>query len=283
MEILVKQFAKDHGHTETTIKYYIKMKLLPEPIKRGGYGVGVNLFFKDEALVTRLLNRILELKRFGYKLSEIKAVLEKEQSQTNIIPSKMYLQRGGKFYYVLDEDEINESYKFYTSLSDLITPEFVKENHLSKFGTPDELRKYAQEIEQRRLFVPNHIYDDRLIHSRHDDDTLTFLMHLHSQEKLTWEQLENLYKRQRINIEKYFHFPNDKTGWIEYKKQDIMNSFCFILADYFDLIKNLIKPNYWDHRYPSIEEFYQDFIDGKCAFLPAAFGGDIDVFLKKIK
>lgn len=283
MKISVNQFAKDHGYSESTIKYYIKMKLLPKPIKQGGYSAGVSLFFDDNDHVKELLNRISELKEFGYKLLEIQDILKIEQARAETIPSEEYLQRRGRFYRILDKIE-ESKFEYFTSLSDRITPHFVKYHRLSKYGTPDELREYAQEIEQRMLVAPNCLYEDKLVYKSYNDDYLAFLIMLHVQYKLTWEQLEILYKTQRKNIDKYYYFPDDKTtGWLGYEKQNIIDSFCLDMYDYFALMDTPSKPT-WSYRYPSIAEFYRDFTDGNCAFLPIAYGTKAGtMFLKKFK
>jgi len=283
MKISVNQFAKDHGYSESTIKYYIKMKLLPKPIKQGGYSAGVSLFFDDNDHIKKLLDRISELKKFGYKLLEIQDILRKEQTSAETFPSEEYIQRGKRFYCVLDKIE-EPGFEYFTSLRDRITPEFVKYHRLSKYATPNELREYAQEIEQRMLVAPDCLYKDKLLYKRYYDDYLAFLIMLHVQYKLTWEQLEALYKTQRKNLDKYFYFPDDKTtGWLGYEKQCTMNSFCLEMYDYFEVMENPLKPT-WSYRYPSIVEFYRDFTDGNCAFLPIAFGPNAgSIFLKKFK
>jgi DNA-binding transcriptional MerR regulator len=283
MEISVNQFAKEHGYTESTIKYYIKQGLMPKPTKRGGYGIGVNLFFDDADYVAGLLDRILELKKFGYKLSDIKDILEKEKANAETFQAPEYLQRQGRYYRVLDKIEKTRS-EYCTSLSDLITPEFVKTYGLSKYCTPDELKKYAEEIEKRLLIVSLCLYEDKPVYDKYYYEFLDGLIRLHIQRRLTWEQLEALYKKHRKNINKYFYFPNDKsTGWLEYTKLEVMNSFCLILYDYFNSIDRQVK-QMWDYCYPSVEEFYRDFTEGNCVFLPAAFAGDgVDMFLKKLK
>jgi DNA-binding transcriptional MerR regulator len=294
---------KGYRITPYGVKYYIQNKLLPTPIKQsGGYKQGVRLIFPDPAEALTQLQRIFELKGLGYKLAEIKKVIKKEAEERFRGKQKRKLE---KFI------EIND--QFFCKLNDRAEIDKLKvdpeepwtddlEKVLFKYLDPITVVKGdAEKIINHKLHIPLYLYRNKPVYLHNDIYEALAWVSLRREHDIAWDTLEALNNQHIKNFDKHFFLPEAdgvkfSPNWINSIRQKQLNQFGWMVENYIGKIinettetlsmkwENFGEPvtHFWDYEYRDKDSFINDFLDGRCAFVPT-HDAHIRYFLKKIK
>jgi hypothetical protein len=280
----------------------LSLGLLPPPIKQGIYRGGVSLIFLDKEMIISVLARIYELKGLGYAIKEIKKVIIDERQRTIEMERKedlvKYIEIDGR-YYINSKNEPDNIFFLCTNLPDIIlsNEKVIKDLEIDKIATVDHIKRDAAEIASRGLYVPRCAFNRKAVYNIHDLSAPAQWIVLRRKYGLSWDVLEGIYKKQRENLSKYIFWPEpdgikfsrEKIGYL---KQYQLNEFGGHLLEYIEMISGNLNSElqdefsglYWDYKYDDIQNFIDDFLSGRCAFVPYIFSSMDDriYILKKL-
>ncbi len=292
--------------SEDTLKYYLGLGLLPKPDKEGGFREGVRLVFPDREEALSFARRIYELKGLGYKLSEIKEEFRKERRAKIYERRKKSLDNFVEFegYVYLNIPSGSSEGIFASNLGNTVTQEFY--TNFREWGRFDDLVKSMNMIEEKGFCLAEKIYDSKRFY---DDFILNECasgwMLLRYEWGIDWDMMQSLSQKHCENIDHFFFWP-DPDGKvfsdmsIRFMKQQALTEFGWMLNKYFEKVHNgdgALQEDHshdirfvrwsWDYLYENTSDMIEDFLTGKCAFVPR-YGGEIfddtpknDVFLKR--
>lgn len=296
---------KGYEVTDSTVKYYIRQGLLPEPVKTGGYQEGVRLLFDKNKAISRLL-RIFELKSQGFKLSEIKSEFKTELLKDAMIKHKELLNSfveadiDGFYFSPLENKPDDLRYIFAKSLGACISPEIRKEHRLYECGSLYDNESDADMFEEHRLYVTPYVYDNKLVYDLKDMYMPAAWIRLFAEYIHELDTLLDLFNKHKENLAKHSNWPDPDgekftEAWIRYNQQQEFNQFGCILEEYLEYINNITRGGSyltggyseglrlearWDFIYKDPFKFIKDFLSGHCAFVPYPVGIP-GYFLKK--
>jgi DNA-binding transcriptional MerR regulator len=293
---------KGYKITPYGVKYYIREGLLPRPIKRsGGYKEGVRLIFPDAREALTQFERIFELKGWGYKLAEIKKVIRDEAGERSKNKRKKIMEKiieiDGQFYFKLNEEaDIN---KLKHDPDESWTDDLEKK--LFKYYNPkNTVKGDSEKVIKLKLYLPIYLYKDKPLYLQTDIFQAFAWIKLRRSYEIAWDTLKALHRKHVENFDKFFFWPdadgiNFSKKWVNWQRQKELNNFGEILYNYtgrmIDKTIDRLSMDWgnwgepetaWDSGYASNHTFFQDFLEGKCAFVPTAHP-NIRYFLKKFE
>lgn len=291
-ELVEKLGNEGYKITPRTVKHYIDQGLLSRPWKHGGYKEGVRLVFEDEDLVLSELKEVFRLKGLGYKMSQINKAFSDRRRAKALEEKKIYLKRyiksKGKYYFKLEESRIKartwnnrREYPRYikaSNLAELINDDIYKEYELSECGNLETIKKDANKVEKLGLWIPQYFYKNKPIYDNSDWFNPLRWIKLRREYDFDWSLLKQLFVKCVENEAKYFFWPEpDAVGFrIDFSRQSLLNgsgSRIFeTVLDFTDSFSN--RP------YENVNDFINDFLSGKCAYVPTFFEDD-PIILKK--
>lgn len=305
--------------SRTIRKYTLDDMLMPDTVKAGGYRQGVKRVFPDRVGAIERLRRILELRGKGYTIFEILRTFEDEDNDRAIRRRKndlkCYILKNGRYYYQLTKKYNSILFQAASNITELfktLLESNIEEVELFKVSYKNSKIIYRQgkiywedlkQIEKLSLFHPTFIYKDKFVYnisklSVNDLTSIEYWYRLKREYKIDFYTLVRIHKRLEWNLKKYFFLPepdgerfsNAMNGW---KRQAQLNKFIIIFFNYLDDIgygRRVFSGNNektegdffeWNSEYLSVDEFISDFLNGKCAFVPAMEG--LHPFLKRFE
>jgi DNA-binding transcriptional MerR regulator len=279
-----------------TIKHYINIGLLETPHKIGGAKKGVRFVFEDVAGTIERLKRIADLKGRGFRMDEIPKELWKAEQQIVCDKARERLSRfvesKGDFFEEIEWPPGSENYqangfKFahYTyadSAADLLDEKLWRAEELHKYDTLPHIRADFLKVEEKGLWRTPYFYNGRLVYECQYLYQVARFVDLHRGYDLPWSTIEDLSGKHRQNMERFEQWPEVdgirfNRAWVGVQKKEGRNAFASNLVDVFQWIKDgcPIYPQeptsvpYWHSQYQTVDKLVEDFLKGRCAFLPS--------------
>jgi DNA-binding transcriptional MerR regulator len=314
-EIVQKMQELGYKISTRQFRYWYELGLLPAGEKRGGFKEGVRLVFSDPEEVINRIKKICDLKGKNYRLNEIAEICKKEEREKALKLRKKhlsnYVERDGRYFYHISEIQA-KSADFIEADTVVGLIEAIKdigdknEKYLKNLGEiyalVDLLTDEAKHIDSIQLYQPRHIRNDRQYFNINKAayDTLLPSQFLKETYGIEYNLQKRLIEKHRESVEKYLFFPKIDgirftKEWLGWKKQEAAELWPKLLQEYlwFKGKNVLIKKNdyggkgkkltfMWDYEYKNMNELTEDYLNGKCAFVPcvdAMFSRDY--FLKR--
>jgi len=304
-EVVDRMTSEGFKITPRTITFYVERGLLPRPDREGGYRKGVRLAFKeeDEALVMKSLYLIFALKGKGYKLSEIKAELDRLAEEDLALKLKSNLDRyveiDGRVYYALghlsEHDLLSRG-----RLDVLLRVVGPYQYSLEDCGGLDLIIETSRRVQEFGLCCPKYLSGESLLY---DEDELfgpSSWVILNLEYMIDWDVLIKLFNVSISNLRRYFYWPtpNGKTSSIlsiRWMQQESENQVGIVLKNYIEWLHQgfplgELYPFFGDlnpsFKYSNKDKFIKEFVSGKCAFVPTYPDDNVDrgeLFLKRFE
>jgi len=301
-ELVEQMKSEGFKITPRTIKFYVEMALMPQPVKRGGYQEGVRLVFEEPEKAIERLRLIFALKGKGYKLSDIRAEIDRVREREKLEKQKSELQRyveiEGRVYY--DLGPVSEAHFLSCQRLDILLRESGPYQYSFEACGPLEMwLEASKQVQERGFSLPQYVSKGAFLY----DETALFgpsswiIMNL--EYDLGWDTLTKLFEVSKKNLDRFFHWP-DTDGErvsslsIRWARQKAENEFGIPLKNYLEWMSEgfslgddypffgVVNPSF---RYSNREEFVSDFVSGRCAFVPMYPDDDgpvgAEMFLKK--
>ena len=268
--------------------------------KRGGYREGVKLVFEDAEEAEASARQIFELKGRGFTLSEIKKVFEEKASVKALERHKKFLnnfikmgERIYKRFAVVD----GLNYGELDRLRIVMLEDGPAQFNLSTCGGIKKIKEAADKVEALGLYGAPYLYGDKPLY---DSDNLyqpSAWISLRLEYDLDWRVLKDLHRRHSENLEKIWFWPspdgnrftNLSLEWERQCQRDYLGTY---LMAYFEWMRKGFPINSTEilyfgspircDRYEDIHQLIDDFIGGRCAFVPGGYDyEEMCVFLKR--
>jgi len=300
-ELVERMTSAGFKITPRTVKFYIERGLLPEPVKRGGYGEGVRLVFEDPEKAVERLQFIFSLKGRGFKLSEIRSEIDKLEEAERLLRAKTELERyveiEGRVYY--DLGPVSEDKRLSCQRLDILLRESGPNQYdLASCGPLELWWEASKQVQALGLCLPQYVSEGALLY---DEEALfgpSSWVLLHLEYGLDWDLLRELFEVSKKNLDQFFHWPEPdgerfSSLSIRWARQESENELGIPLKNYLEWMSNgfslggdfpffgAVNPSY---RYTKQDDFVSDFISGRCAFVPmypSDSGDRAEMFLKK--
>ncbi len=299
-DIVDEMTSKGYKITNRTIKYYLERNLLPQPEKQGGYREGVKLVFPDKEEVLARLYRIFELKGRGYTLSEIKKTIERERAKELAGKRSEYLQgfieRDGRFYnkssstnLLIPQDNLER-----ILLSGEV-PSFSRETE--KLNKLEPIASYHfEQIEKSGAVLPIFLIGDKPAYDEFDIPPIVYWLLLRLEYDIEWDIIEALVNKHAENFDRYVFLPEpdgirfsrEFIGWHRQFKLNLLGGLFFeyleLIEDGFMSVGGFADSEltcFWGAEYETLGAMIDDFLRGKCAFVPNLFTSNQQEFFLK--
>jgi DNA-binding transcriptional MerR regulator len=292
--------------TPRTIKFYIERGLLPEPMKRGGYQEGVRLAYKaeDSEKIMEILYLIFSLKGRGYKLADIKSEVNKLTVKKQAEALSRYIEIDGFFREEIqfephsrdqETDLFRYPYHAYAdSVGELLTEALLKGEELHKWGPLGDIKMLFSKIEGMGLWITPYCFKGRLVYDTQWLFQVARFVDLHKAYVLPWETIQTLFRKHEENERIFLHWPECdgvrfNQAWVEFHLRRELNDFGDMLLRFLEWIYmgcpfTATETGFvcWDSVYNDTNEFLDDFLAGRCAWVPSPFQ-DPRKFLKRFE
>ncbi|NPU86362.1 MAG: MerR family transcriptional regulator [Syntrophaceae bacterium] len=279
--IVQEMTARGYKVTARTIRHYLEMGLLPEPIKKGTYLHGVSLIFPEPEEALSAISRIYELKAKGYKLADIQKTITSEKWENAIVDQRhklsKYIEVNGKYYREMDS--VEDRYMHFVDVWDAIHSKSSIWS-IRKLALPKLPREVIVGLEEKGIFQPTEIYKGKQYYDKqHYYIQLIPCIGL-VRDDFNIDFLASLFNQHQRNLDKYVYWPEvDNIRYsiesINYMKRSMLNWFGFSLSDYLGFLNNVnTKRDFKRYEeaihdiYPNTEDFIDNFLKGNCAFVP---------------
>ncbi|MBT3368608.1 MAG: MerR family transcriptional regulator [Nitrospina sp.] len=286
-DVVERMVSEGFKLTPRTLTFYVEQGLLPQPEKRGGYKKGVRLAFREEdaARAIRTLYLIFSLKGKGYKLAEIKDEIDRLYQDEKALNMKSKLDRyveiNDRVYY---EKGLRSEHGLpsYTRLDEVLGDEGPYRPDLSECGSLDMILEASRRVQALGLCHPLYVCKGVLIYDEGEGYAPGSWVILNLRYMINWDVLLQLFKVSVENLKKYFYWPNPSGKTcshlsIRWMQQESENEVGLMLQHYIEWMEEgfplgELYPNFglvnYSFRYSSRAEFIEEFIAGKCAFVP---------------